>query len=43
MNRRLEKIVSVHLTLNFSMAVSQRLFGCLGLLIPPPTHPFEVV
>jgi predicted PurR-regulated permease PerM len=39
MNRRLEKIASVHPTLTFSVAVSQRLFGCLGLFIPPPlTH-----
>jgi hypothetical protein len=39
MNRRLEKIASVHPTLTFSVAVSQRLFECLGLFIPPPlTH-----
>jgi predicted sugar kinase len=40
MNRRLEKsIASVHLTLTFLEVVSQRLFGCLGLFIPPPlTH-----
>jgi hypothetical protein len=30
---------SVHLMLPFSVAVSQRLFGCLRLFIPPPlTH-----
>jgi hypothetical protein len=30
---------SVHLTLDFSVDVSQWLFGCLGLFIPPPlTH-----
>jgi hypothetical protein len=40
MNRRLEKSrASVHPTLTFSKAVSQRLFGCLGLFIHPPlTH-----
>jgi hypothetical protein len=39
MNRRLEKIASVHPTLTFSEVVSQQLFGCLGLCIPPPlTH-----
>jgi hypothetical protein len=40
MNRRLEKrIASVHPMLPFSVAVSQRLFECLGLFIPPPlTH-----
>jgi hypothetical protein len=37
----LKKLASVHPTLTFSMAVSQWLFGCLGLFIPP-THPFEV-
>jgi hypothetical protein len=35
----LKKIASVHPTLTFSEAVSQRLFGCLRLFIPPPlTH-----
>jgi hypothetical protein len=35
----LKRIASVHPTLTFSKAVSQRLFGCLGLFIPPPlTH-----
>jgi hypothetical protein len=35
MNRR----PSVHPTLPFSVIVSQRLFGCLELFIPPPlTH-----
>jgi hypothetical protein len=34
-----KSIASVHPTLPFSVAVSQRLFGCLGLFIPPPlTH-----
>jgi hypothetical protein len=34
-----KSIASVHSTLPFSVAVSQRLFGCLGLFIPPPlTH-----
>jgi hypothetical protein len=34
-----KSIASVHPTLTFSVAVSQRLFGCLGLFIPPPlTH-----
>jgi hypothetical protein len=36
MNRRLENIASVHPTLPFSVAVSQRLFGCHGLFIPHP-------
>jgi hypothetical protein len=31
-----KSIGSVHLTLTFSVAVSQRLFRCLGLFIPPP-------
>jgi hypothetical protein len=35
-------IASVHPTLPFSVVVSQRLFGCLGLFIPPSTHPFEI-
>jgi hypothetical protein len=35
----LEKIVSDHPTVLFSVAVSQRLVWCLGLFIPPPlTH-----
>jgi hypothetical protein len=39
MNRRLEKVSAVHPTLTFLEAVSQQLFGCLGLFIPPPlTH-----
>jgi hypothetical protein len=30
---------SVHLTVSFSVAISQRLLGCLGLFIHPPlTH-----
>jgi hypothetical protein len=34
-----KRIASVHLTLPFSVVVSQRLFECLGLFIPPPlTH-----
>jgi hypothetical protein len=34
-----KNIASVHPTLTFSVAVSQRLFGCLGLFIPSPlTH-----
>jgi hypothetical protein len=34
-----KSIVLVHPTLPFSVAVSQRLFGCLGIFIPPPlTH-----
>jgi hypothetical protein len=34
-----KSIASVHLTLPFSVVVSQRLFGYLGLFIPPPlTH-----
>jgi hypothetical protein len=34
-----KSIASDHPTLTFSEAVSQRLFGCLGLFIPPPlTH-----
>jgi hypothetical protein len=42
MNRRLEKdsIDSSHAY--FSVAFSQRLFECLALFIPPPTHLFEV-
>jgi hypothetical protein len=32
----LKRIASVHPTLTFSEVVSQRLFGCLGLFIPPP-------
>jgi hypothetical protein len=31
-----KNIASVHPTLPFSVAVRQRLFGCLGLFIPPP-------
>jgi hypothetical protein len=31
-----KSIASVHPTLPFSVAVSQRLFGCLGLFILPP-------
>jgi hypothetical protein len=39
MNRRLEKIASLHPTLPFSVTIIQRLFECLGLFIPPPlTH-----
>jgi hypothetical protein len=35
----LEELASVHPTLPFSVAVNQRLYGCLGLFIPPPlTH-----
>jgi hypothetical protein len=35
----LKKTALVHPTLPFSVAVSQRLFGCHGLFIPPPlTH-----
>jgi hypothetical protein len=38
-NDALEKIASVHPTLTFLVVVSQRLFGCLGICIPPPlTH-----
>jgi hypothetical protein len=34
-----KSIASVHPTLLFSVTVSQRLFGCLGLFIPSPlTH-----
>jgi hypothetical protein len=34
-----KSIASVHLMLPFSVTVSQRLFECLGLFIPPPlTH-----
>jgi hypothetical protein len=34
-----KSIASVHPTLTFSVAVSQQLFECLGLFIPPPlTH-----
>jgi hypothetical protein len=34
-----KSIASIHPTLHFSVTVSQRLFGCLGLFIPPPlTH-----
>jgi hypothetical protein len=34
-----KRIASIHLTLPFSVVVSQRLFGFLGLFIPPPlTH-----
>jgi hypothetical protein len=39
MNRRLEKDSIGLSDTTFSVAVSQRLFGCLGLFIPPPlTH-----
>jgi hypothetical protein len=31
-----EILASIHLTLHFSVVVSQRLFGCPGLFIPPP-------
>jgi hypothetical protein len=34
MNDALENLASVHPTLTFSVVVSQRLFGCLGLFIP---------
>jgi hypothetical protein len=37
-----KSIASVHPTLPFSVAISQRLFGCLGLFIPPSTHAFEI-
>jgi hypothetical protein len=34
-----KSIASIHPTLPFSVVVSQRIFGCLGLFIPPPlTH-----
>jgi hypothetical protein len=34
-----KSIASVHPTLPFSVTISQRLFGCLGLFIPAPlTH-----
>jgi hypothetical protein len=39
MNRRLEKASISSPDAYFSVAVSQRLFECLGLFIPPPlTH-----
>jgi hypothetical protein len=39
MNRHLEKANIGSSNAYFSVAVSQRLFGCLGLFIPPPlTH-----
>jgi hypothetical protein len=34
-----KSITSVHLMLNFSVAISKQLFECHGLFIPPPlTH-----